>query len=455
MSKYDFGYELQENTTNKWAYEQIAENSEVLEIGPSIGCLTYNLQKNKNCFIDIVEIDAESGERAAQYARESLLGGTYGNLNIDEWYQTLQGKKYDYIVALDVLEHLENPEKVLGLLRSLLKEKGKVILSIPNVAHNSIVLELLNHRFDYSDLGLLDRTHIHFFAQESIREMLEMNKLYINKKDAIIKNVLETEFTVNYQSLPNEVERFLRTRENGDVYQYLLVLQTEQCETKDKIESGIAETSLYSALTFVNGLSKYLTKSFYKGNTLHCEIQITEEMDANSIRFVPLEQPALVSELRVYACNKAGKREKIVSNWSTGVEIDTETFLMPENKYEINYILPEETSKVEISCRCVNITSNFAEIVSSLGAKNTSLMNDNCTVKGQLEECFGMIKYQKSMLLQQEEKINTQENRIEEQRNIITEYEAELEQIKKTKLYKIARYLDKQKRKVVKLLWKE
>ena len=64
-----------------------------------------------------------------------------GNLNTDTWYHNLQPEKYDYVISLDVLEHLENPEHVLQNLKKLLKESGKILLSVPNLAHNAVILE--------------------------------------------------------------------------------------------------------------------------------------------------------------------------------------------------------------------------------------------------------------------------------------------------------------------------
>lgn len=35
MSKYDFGYNIEENRTNRWAFENVEVNSRVLELGPA------------------------------------------------------------------------------------------------------------------------------------------------------------------------------------------------------------------------------------------------------------------------------------------------------------------------------------------------------------------------------------------------------------------------------------
>src|SRR6202012_5311113 len=54
-----------------------------------------------------------------------------------------------------------------------LADDGALVLSVPNVAHWSVVLPLLtNDRWRYEDAGLLDRTHVHFFTLTEAELML-------------------------------------------------------------------------------------------------------------------------------------------------------------------------------------------------------------------------------------------------------------------------------------------
>jgi hypothetical protein len=45
-------------------------------------------------------------------------------------------------------------------------------MSIPNVAHGSIRLQLLNGSFEYVDSGLLEKTHLRFFTIKTIKQMI-------------------------------------------------------------------------------------------------------------------------------------------------------------------------------------------------------------------------------------------------------------------------------------------
>lgn len=93
-------------------------------------------------------------------------------------------KKYDYIIFADVLEHLTNPDEVIFKLTSKLKKDGKILISIPNIAHCDIISELFNFNFNYNDEGILDSTHLRFFTNNSFIEMInnieEKNNIYYN-----------------------------------------------------------------------------------------------------------------------------------------------------------------------------------------------------------------------------------------------------------------------------------
>jgi 2-polyprenyl-3-methyl-5-hydroxy-6-metoxy-1,4-benzoquinol methylase len=88
----------------------------------------------------------------------------------------------DLLLFLDVLEHLPNPERLLRRLTAKLAPGGKVIVSLPNIAHLSVSIPLLIWgRFDYADAGILDRTHLRFFVRESALALMNGAGLKVDK----------------------------------------------------------------------------------------------------------------------------------------------------------------------------------------------------------------------------------------------------------------------------------
>ncbi len=82
--------------------------------------------------------------------------------------------QFDYIICADVLEHLRDPESAIKRFIPYLKPEGHFIISLPNIRHYAVIemLALLG-RFDYSDSGILDSTHLKFFTRDTAKEMIE------------------------------------------------------------------------------------------------------------------------------------------------------------------------------------------------------------------------------------------------------------------------------------------
>jgi len=83
-----------------------------------------------------------------------------------------QFEHFDAVSFLDVLEHLKDPLQALKSARNLLRPGGVLLLSIPNIGHWPVIRDLAMGRFDYQPVGILCVTHLRFFTERSIRELL-------------------------------------------------------------------------------------------------------------------------------------------------------------------------------------------------------------------------------------------------------------------------------------------
>ena len=80
---------------------------------------------------------------------------------------------FDLIAFNDVLEHILDPEDVLVQARDHLAPNGRVVAVIPSIQYAPVVMSLLRGRWDYTDRGTLDRTHVRFFTRATMVEMFE------------------------------------------------------------------------------------------------------------------------------------------------------------------------------------------------------------------------------------------------------------------------------------------
>jgi 2-polyprenyl-3-methyl-5-hydroxy-6-metoxy-1,4-benzoquinol methylase len=125
-----------------------------------------------------IEVD----EVSAAVARHRLA-----NVIVGSYPEALpEGIIFDCITFNDVLEHMVNPAQALIAARSHLTDSGYVVASIPNVRHASIIVPLvLGGRWDYQDLGPLDRTHLRWFTKATIRELFEENGFSVERLEPI------------------------------------------------------------------------------------------------------------------------------------------------------------------------------------------------------------------------------------------------------------------------------
>lgn len=210
MDKYNFELDINGDNSNSVILRNIKPNSKILEFGCAFGRMTKYLKETLNCQVTIVEKDYESFNIAKQYSTNGY------NLPVEEFDTT---EKFDYIIFADVLEHLFDPESALTKAKSYLNGAGSIWISIPNIGHNSVLIDLYQNKFEYRKTGLLDDTHIRFFTRSSLTSMVERCGLSVANKIDLLNTVENTEFGNKYEDV--DIGEFLRLREDGEVYQFV------------------------------------------------------------------------------------------------------------------------------------------------------------------------------------------------------------------------------------------
>ncbi len=133
----------------------------VLEVGAGMGTTLLNIKyRYPNANIKGIELIDKVVGIASNYVDIECA-------NIEN-YRFADDEKYDYIIFGDVLEHLVDPYSLVDRLKDNLKANGCIIASIPNILNGGVVYKLLHGDFTYEDSGILDRTHLRFFTQDSV-----------------------------------------------------------------------------------------------------------------------------------------------------------------------------------------------------------------------------------------------------------------------------------------------
>lgn len=164
---------------------QAEERLDVLEIGCDCGA---NLLEIKNRFPNAKLTGVEMNEHSA------AIAGTAAEIvtaDVENEMLPFEDGSFDYILFGDVLEHLHQPEKTVVYCRRLLRPEGHILASIPNLMNISVITELLKGNFTYSDTGLLDCTHVHFFTCNEIIRMFLRAGYQIGEMKSVVVPMTE------------------------------------------------------------------------------------------------------------------------------------------------------------------------------------------------------------------------------------------------------------------------
>ena len=294
--KYATEIDFSFNNTMTIFINNIKDNSVVLEFGPASGRLTRYLKNEKNCSVYIVELDEEAGKIAAQWAEDCVIG----DIQDYEWVERFAGIKFDYILFADVLEHLTCAEEVMKRAADMLAPDGRICVSVPNIAHNSVIIDLLKNKFDYTSTGLMDSTHVHFYTRESLDRFVAQCGLYVEKRYATYTQVGLNEFENTYAELPEKLANMLKTRRYGEVYQYVYII-SKHADAQNLDEIIKYADYLYAQAFFDYGRGGYeeYTRWHVHADEKHYIYECSDILGAVKLRFDPANFPCSIKLIKV------------------------------------------------------------------------------------------------------------------------------------------------------------
>ena len=151
-------------SSHQYAINNISSGSKVLDIGCGDSLVGQELRKKK-CYLESIDAEDPTDKRKIN---------KFTKMNLNSPDLPIDIEKFDYILLLDVLEHLEDPETFIYHLRNRAKGKTpKFIVSVPNIGFFIMRLQLLTGRFSYGIRGILDLGHRRLFTFKTIYRLLE------------------------------------------------------------------------------------------------------------------------------------------------------------------------------------------------------------------------------------------------------------------------------------------
>jgi 2-polyprenyl-3-methyl-5-hydroxy-6-metoxy-1,4-benzoquinol methylase len=158
------------HSSHDYARQLVGRGQDVLDVGCGEGFFAAELKRAGNRIVGVDFLPrAAEGAALVRYIPADL------NLPQPDLARQAGERAFDRVLLLDVLEHLVRPERLLEEVRPSLKDSGMLVVSVPNVANITVRLALLFGRFHYTDRGILDRTHVHFYTRKTARALLTEN----------------------------------------------------------------------------------------------------------------------------------------------------------------------------------------------------------------------------------------------------------------------------------------
>ena len=151
-------------STHTMALARVPPGSRVLDLGCAGGYLGLRLREQKRCFVTGID-------------RKPVKAGVldeFESCDLNAVLPHIDPSRYDVVLMLDVIEHLNRPEVFLEHLRRqlALNPSLEFIISTANVAFFVTRAMLFLGQFNYGLRGILDVTHTRLFTFSSLRRAL-------------------------------------------------------------------------------------------------------------------------------------------------------------------------------------------------------------------------------------------------------------------------------------------
>ncbi len=189
----------------------VMPRNKVLEFGCATGYVSKIMKEKLNCYVTGIEIDPDAAKDAEMHCERVIVG---------------------------------SPGKILAGIRPFLSERGYIIASIPNVAHISVALELLDGRFDYRPLGLLDDSHLRFFTKKTIYSLFKSSGYEGTIMDRVIIKPEDTEFQTVLQKYPASLLSYFDAGGEALTYQFIVKAVPNEYITEKLLQKESERTVL-------------------------------------------------------------------------------------------------------------------------------------------------------------------------------------------------------------------
>jgi GT2 family glycosyltransferase/glycosyltransferase involved in cell wall biosynthesis/2-polyprenyl-3-methyl-5-hydroxy-6-metoxy-1,4-benzoquinol methylase len=300
---------LDDNSSLKKMLSFIGGNKLIVDFGCASGYFAQILN-TRGCIVTGVEINSLAAEQAKQHCREVIVA----DLDFVSIAEILPNQKFDVAVFGDVLEHLRNPQKVLEDTKAILKEDGFIVASIPNIAHGAIRLALLKGEFEYTELGILDNTHLRFFTRTTVEQLFDTSGYIINAIDCTKVGIFSGSNlvpTVKQEEFSSDISQQIEQDPDANTLQF--IIKATQCSIEAKY--NLLQDNYSAQLKQIQQLNSQLQQTQSELERSQLQVQQTQsELERSQFELRKLHQNTLHYQSVIQAM-ESSKFWKLRNSW--------------------------------------------------------------------------------------------------------------------------------------------
>lgn len=197
----------------------VPAGARVLDLGGGGGPAVAEALKDRGCAVSLVSPE----ERTVRELRRHCAATLVADLDAVDLEHAFEGTAFGAVLAMGVLQHVRSPLALLRQAAALLPASGRLVATLPNVAHGAVRLELLRGRFRPPGHDALEREPLHVFDLPSALALFEEAGLSLVEHLKVTRPLHETEAKLDLSSFSDEVLGEVAADPDALVYELVLV----------------------------------------------------------------------------------------------------------------------------------------------------------------------------------------------------------------------------------------
>ncbi len=166
-------FESYQNNIRKDVINAILKNKikpqNILELGGGGGFTSGYLCKKYNCKATNIDISIPEN-------RSSKVNHIQLDISTQKIKSSVEKEKFNLVLALDVVEHIVNTQKLMNSILEICSKGTYIFLSMPNIKNLRVPYEIyIKNTFPKKEQGIFDHTHLRWFTKNDINNLLKNN----------------------------------------------------------------------------------------------------------------------------------------------------------------------------------------------------------------------------------------------------------------------------------------